>query len=199
MHAQIFEAYDRICRQWSVCGDVLEVGAVAHEQTLLQLPALASAKSRTGVNLDGPHACDGFDIKKGNANAMPEFADGSFDAVLSNATLEHDPRFWLSLAEMKRVLKPGGLLVIGIPGYGAMNSLPLAGLARVLKNIPAFRRMSDAMRASAPTIGVHNYPGDYYRFSEQAVQEVFLDGCEDCDVMRVLEPPRFIGIGRKSG
>ena len=51
-----------------------------------------------------------------NANDMP-FADASFDLVMSVSTLEHDKHFWLSLAEMKRVLRPGGVLAIAVPGY----------------------------------------------------------------------------------
>ena len=53
----------------------------------------------------------------GNANRMDAFEDEMFDLVLSNATLEHDKHFWLSVAEMHRVLRPGGLLVIGVPGF----------------------------------------------------------------------------------
>ena len=37
--------------------------------------------------------------------------------VVCCATLEHDKRFWLSVKEMQRVLRPGGLLVIGVPFY----------------------------------------------------------------------------------
>jgi SAM-dependent methyltransferase len=43
------------------------------------------------------------------------FADGSFDVVVSSECIEHtvDPR--RALAEMCRVLKPGGLLVVTVP------------------------------------------------------------------------------------
>jgi hypothetical protein len=46
-------------------------------------------------------------------------------------------------------------------------------------------------------LGVHNFPGDYYRFSEQAVREVFMDGLVDVSVKLVLTPPRIIAWGRK--
>ena len=45
------------------------------------------------------------------------FDDESFVLVMSNAVLEHDKHFWLTLAEMKRVTRPGGLMVIGVPGF----------------------------------------------------------------------------------
>ncbi|MEJ7719343.1 MAG: class I SAM-dependent methyltransferase [Ilumatobacteraceae bacterium] len=53
----------------------------------------------------------------GNANHMEMFEDDAFDIVVSSAMLEHDPCFWSSVAEMRRVLRPGGLLFIGVPGF----------------------------------------------------------------------------------
>jgi len=48
-----------------------------------------------------------------------EFADGSFDRVVSLETLEHVPKPSAFLAELKRVLKPGGMLVMSLPPRGA--------------------------------------------------------------------------------
>ncbi len=42
----------------------------------------------------------------------------TFDNVLCLETLEHDDCFWLTVSEMKRVLKRGGRLVITVPGIG---------------------------------------------------------------------------------
>lgn len=41
-----------------------------------------------------------------------DFDDASFDVVVSTSQLEHDPTFWLSLAEVKRVLRPGGHFIL---------------------------------------------------------------------------------------
>ncbi len=49
-----------------------------------------------------------------NANDMSMFSGGSFDLVMSNAMLEHNPYFWKSIFEMNRVLASGGLLIIGV-------------------------------------------------------------------------------------
>jgi ubiquinone/menaquinone biosynthesis C-methylase UbiE len=43
------------------------------------------------------------------------FADNTFDAVACIAILEHLPRPWVALAELRRVLKPGGLIWVSLP------------------------------------------------------------------------------------
>jgi dolichol-phosphate mannosyltransferase len=56
-------------------------------------------------------------VVQGSAFALP-FGDEAFDAVISSQVIEHlpdDPGLW---AEMRRVLTPGGTLVLGTPDYG---------------------------------------------------------------------------------
>ena len=50
----------------------------------------------------------------GDATALP-LADASVDAVIASEILEHIPNYLLVLAEIKRVLKPGGRLCISVP------------------------------------------------------------------------------------
>lgn len=47
-----------------------------------------------------------------------DFPDATFDTVVSTEMLEHDSEFWLSLAEMGRVLRPGGHLLLTTRGNG---------------------------------------------------------------------------------
>jgi SAM-dependent methyltransferase len=154
----------------------LEVGGLMGEDSLLRFPELAGAE-RYCLNLVDLPSDGEVTAVKGNANDMRrQFKDDSFDLVVCCSTLEHDKRFWLSVAEMKRVLRPGGLLVIGVPGY-----------------------VKDAERdqgRSTLTYRVH-YSFDYYRFSEQAVREVFFEGMERVRVRAVMTPPRVIGHGWK--
>ena len=197
MHDTVHAVFRELCRTYGTAGAVLEIGAVPEVSTLLALPELAGARRRVGINLEGPSAFGGFEIVGGNANAMPEFADGSFDLVLCNAVLEHDPRFWLTLGEIRRVLRVGGIAMIGVPGYvrGASIVAKIAGMAaRVVRSA-----WLDGVAASTPVLLVHDYPGDYYRFSEQAVREVFLAGFEVLEQRAVMAPPRVIGVGRKRG
>src|SRR4030067_2090343 len=43
------------------------------------------------------------------------FGKRIFDLVVCFDTLEHDDKFWLTVEAMKKVLKKGGWLVIGVP------------------------------------------------------------------------------------
>jgi SAM-dependent methyltransferase len=192
MHQAVFGAFDRICRERGAEGPVLEVGAVAAPDTLLLLPSIRSVPGRVGVSLDGPFEVDGCEVRRGNANAMPVFADASFGTVLCNATLEHDPRFWESLAEMRRVLRPGGLMVIGVPAF---LDLGMARWTRWLRLLPLPRRIVDGWLASTLTLHVHNHPVDCYRFGEEACRTVLLEGLTKIAVETLLVPPRLVGSG----
>jgi len=57
-----------------------------------------------------------------DAQAIP-YADGVFDAVIANHMLYHVPDLPRALAEMRRVLKPGGLLMTSTVGERAMAEL----------------------------------------------------------------------------
>jgi SAM-dependent methyltransferase len=197
MHPVIYREFERICAAQKIRGRVLEVGAVPNERSLLCMASLAGASEKVGINLDGPHTYRDFRILKGNANQMDCFADQSFDAVLCNATLEHDRFFWKTVAEIRRVTRPGGLIVIGVPGYvrGCLDRVQGR-----LRRLPLLRRLAghrffNGLFAATLTYQVHNSPGDYYRFSPQAVAEIFFQGCTDVSVRSVMLPPRLIGCG----
>jgi SAM-dependent methyltransferase len=175
MRREVHREFRRIIRRTRVRPRAaLEVGGVMGPDSLLGFPELAGA-SRVCLNLVEMEDADGVKAVTGNANAMP-FKAKQFDLVLSNATLEHDKRFWLSLSEMRRVLRPGGLLVIGVPGY--------------------VKDPENDHGRSTHTYRVH-YSVDYYRFSEQAVREVFFAGMRRVKVRVVPDPPRIIAWGWK--
>ncbi len=89
--------------------DTLEVGSLNVNGSVREF----FSGSYIGLDMrDGP----GVDIV-GTADALP-FVAGRFDVVVSTEMLEHDPAFWLSLAEMGRVLKPGGHLLLTTRGNG---------------------------------------------------------------------------------
>jgi SAM-dependent methyltransferase len=192
MHPTVFREFDRICRERHAGRRVLEVGAMASPDTLLMLPSIRKADERVGLNLDGPFEWDGCTVHGGNANDMTVFEDGHFNTVLCNSMLEHDAWFWKSLAEMRRVLAPGGLMVVGVPGF---DDLGMTSWNRLLRFAPLPRGLVDGWRASTLTLHVHNYPSDYYRFSLDACRTVFMAGLEQVEVRRVMVPPRVIAAG----
>jgi SAM-dependent methyltransferase len=53
---------------------------------------------------------------KGDALDLP-FADGAFDCVIASEILEHVPEDDRAIAELVRVLKPGGALAITVPRW----------------------------------------------------------------------------------
>lgn len=78
-------------------------------------------------------AYTGLDLAPGrNVDVVPadpyrwdEIDDESFEIVISGQALEHNPYFWITLAEMARVLVPGGLVCIIAPSRGFVHRFPL--------------------------------------------------------------------------
>jgi SAM-dependent methyltransferase len=74
----------------------------------------------TGMDLaDGP----GVDVVLSDPYTYP-FEPASYDIVVSSSCLEHDQMFWLSFAEMCRVLSEGGFIYLNVPSNGAFHRFP---------------------------------------------------------------------------
>ncbi len=50
------------------------------------------------------------------------YPDASMDIVMANQVLEHTKEIFFILAEAARILKPGGMLVIGVPNLAAWHN-----------------------------------------------------------------------------
>lgn len=75
----------------------------------------------------------GLDLKQGNnidivvENAYDwedEIEDETYDLVISGQAFEHIEFFWLTLEQVKRVLKPGGLFFLIVPSTGPVHKNP---------------------------------------------------------------------------
>ena len=199
MHIRIHQEFERICSKRNITGSVLEVGSLPNDRSLLCMKSLERASEKVGINLNGPYEFRDFRIHKGNANAMECFEDERFDVVLCNAMLEHDPYFWKPIAEIKRVTRPGGLVIIGVPGYKRTRA---DRIQKSLERIPLIRKLSDSwffnfLFTGTVTFKVHSAPGDYYRISPQAMKKVFFEDIDNVHVRSLMQPPRLIGIGTK--
>jgi trans-aconitate methyltransferase len=94
----------------------------------------------------------GIDAHRAAAELLP-FADAAFDAVFSNAALHWVRDQNAMMAEVRRVLKPGGRLVAEMGGHGNIAAIRVALMAALEKHGCAGREE-----------GVNYYPtADSYR------------------------------------
>jgi SAM-dependent methyltransferase len=102
------------------------------------------------------------------------FADGAFDVVWCSETLEHVPATAAFLAEARRVLRPGGRLVVTVP------------------KVPRLRALLAFERHFPPL-------GDHVRFYTRRSLADALDdaGLEATEVRR--SGPLLLGIARRPG
>ena len=63
-----------------------------------------------------PETKRAFSLTVGNALSLP-FPDASFDKVICSEVLEHIPDYEQAVAEIDRILKPGGTLAVSVPRY----------------------------------------------------------------------------------
>jgi SAM-dependent methyltransferase len=104
MHESVMEYVEGAIRRYGLAtGRTLELGSANVNGSVRPL------FSGEYVGIDHEQAA-GVDIVM--SAAALTFEDASFDTVVSTSMLEHDPSFWRTLAEVGRVLRPGGFLVL---------------------------------------------------------------------------------------
>jgi SAM-dependent methyltransferase len=112
--------------------DLLDVGCGTGEITM-RLAGLYPGASLVGVDLIARHLelgrrrCAAFGsrvaFREADAFALP-FADASFDLVVCRHMLQAVPRPHEAMAEMVRVLRPGGRLHLLVEDYGMIHMHP---------------------------------------------------------------------------
>ncbi len=85
----------------------------AGEAEIRDVRAVFAAMADAG-ELDGAGRAVGL---QGDARVLP-FPDGAFDRVVAAEVLEHIPDDQRAMAELARVLRPGGVLAVTVPRFG---------------------------------------------------------------------------------
>lgn len=146
--------------------NVLEVGSLDVNGNILDL---FKDMQYTGVDMR-----EGRNVTKVlNAHDLvAEYGSESFDLVLCFDMLEHDDAFWISIEQMRSVLKPGGYLLLGMPS----------------RNCPYHEHPSDYWRIMGPAMS-DVFLKDY--------EDVYLDiQCDNQNVNNGAEDEVY-GWGRK--
>lgn len=90
--------------------DTLDVGSLAVDGEVVTPRPLF--ETYTGVDM---RKGKNVDIVANSHDLVKTFGRSKFDCVICFDTLEHDDKFWLTLDQMKKVLRRGGWMLIGIP------------------------------------------------------------------------------------
>lgn len=94
---------------------------LADQKYVLEIGALDVNGSPRSIFTED-HVYVGVDMREGdgvdvvaNSHDLKQFLSGSRDVVVCIDMLEHDDAFWLTLAEIKRVLRVSGYFVCSVP------------------------------------------------------------------------------------
>jgi SAM-dependent methyltransferase len=118
---------------------------------------LFAAMRQAGEVPEGAEA----DVKEGDALSLP-FGDGEFDRIVAAEILEHVPADLQALAELVRVLRPGGTIALTVPRW--FPEVVCWKLSRAYHDIPGghIRIYSDAeLVGKAESAGLV-YDGRHY-------------------------------------
>jgi SAM-dependent methyltransferase len=115
-------------------GVTLDVAAAAPRATVVALDADAAMADRAAQRL-GPGA-----VLRGDGRSLP-FPDGAFDAAVCNLVLLWSPEPELVVAEMARVVRPGGTVLASMePDYGGKLHWPVNPLVELVFQGAGIRR-----------------------------------------------------------
>ena len=116
-------------RQWQRRRHAITVGWTRHAGRILDAGCgssiiIQSLNNAVGMDMNADKTRFlrryGIPLVRGSAFALP-FRDESFDCVISSEVIEHIPYDDVLFTEMHRVLRPGGILVIGTPDYATIG------------------------------------------------------------------------------
>jgi SAM-dependent methyltransferase len=116
---------DALLAKWcpGINGDVLSIGSQDDRdgRGRRYRDYFRSARSYTTSEVAPRPDCDlVLDVR-----AMPEIADASYDCVFCSGVLEHVDDCHAAVAEIHRILRPGGLFLVGVPFGQRLHCAPM--------------------------------------------------------------------------
>lgn len=187
MRAKVIEEYATLFRTHALAGPVLEIGGGSRNGAVTSASFLEGLERHVVVSGDGGEAA-GVHFHAGEPNDLaPLFDDACFSTVIWDRALERDARFWLTAAEIRRVLAPGGTLVLCTRGFAKTNKFGVKVVGAGGKSIP-FLTATAAVAATG---------GDYLRFSPQGLRRVVLDGLEVKELRSSFMTPHLFAVAQK--
>jgi SAM-dependent methyltransferase len=151
---------------------VADVGCASGYGTAALTGAGRSRRRVIGVERDPDHLSEAarrfpwLPVVEGDAAALP-FEDGSLDAVVMLDVLEHVPDPRAVVAEIRRVLSPGGALVLSVPHRGLFARLDS------LNVYPALQRRFPSWQPVEPAD--ETGPDGHRHFALEELEELFGD------------------------
>ena len=131
--------------------DFVRFARAGAKVTGIDLTEAAAALVRRRLELEGLSG----DVRAADAEALP-FADGSFDLVYSWGVLHHTPDTERALAEVRRVLNPGGEARIMLYSRRSWFALGVWGKTALLRGRP-WRSFTDVLAEHVESPGTKAY------------------------------------------
>jgi SAM-dependent methyltransferase len=110
-----------VAETFELPGPILEIGSyqVSGQETIADLRSLFPGREYIGVDMRaGPGVDCVADV------AQLPYADASVGTVLALSTFEHVRCFWRGFDEIRRVLRPDGVLLVCCPFYFHIHNYP---------------------------------------------------------------------------
>ncbi len=185
--AKLVEEYEALAQLHKLHGPILEITLGTRHTAIAGAPFLAGFERHVIVPGESAEEA-GTHFHKGNPNDMSQlFDDGCFATVIWDRALERDALFWRTVAEIKRVLAPGGALMLCTRGFVKINKFGVKVVGANGNPVP-FLTATSAVAA----VG-----GDYLRFSPQGLRKTVLDGFDVREVRSAFMVPHLFAVAVK--
>lgn len=124
MSSQARRRSDEVLRAWcpGLTGDVLSIGSQTDRDGVgaAYRGYFKAARSYTTSEITPRPDCDlVLDVR-----SMPAIADGSYDVVFCSGVLEHVDDCHAAVRECYRILRPGGVFLVGVPFAQRIHCAP---------------------------------------------------------------------------